>query len=124
MQKRCCMQRTPTIRPLLGRELVGREQELEQLRDALWRVASGNPQFVLISGEAGVGKTRLCRAFMQSNQVQSALRFWGRALPQDQAIPFAPFLDAFRRSLDTIVISLKQGDQASLSSMAFAVHLL
>ncbi len=118
------MQRTPTIRPLLGRELVGREQELEQLRVALRQVASGNPQFVLISGEAGVGKTRLCRAFVQSNQMHSVLRFWGRALPQDQAIPFAPFLDAFRRSLDTIIISLRQGDHASMPPFAFATHLL
>src|SRR5205809_6312642 len=97
-------------RPLLSRELVGREQELEQLRQAQQRAASGYPQFVLLSGEAGIGKTRLCRTLVQTS-VEPALRFWGRAHPQNQTIPFGPFLDAFRRSVDTLIHSLERLDQ-------------
>jgi predicted ATPase len=118
------MQQTLPIKPLLCRDLVGRERELEQLSEALHRATSGCTQFVLLSSEAGLGKTRLCRAFVQSKQVHPALRFWGRALPQGQAIPFGPFLDAFRRSLDSSASPLLLPDQSLVPSFAFLVHLL
>lgn len=41
-------------KPLLCRELVGREHELQELSEALQQAASGNPQLVLLAGEAGV----------------------------------------------------------------------
>lgn len=44
--------------------LVGREQELSQLRDAVTGAIDGSPGAVLVSGEAGVGKTRLVRALL------------------------------------------------------------
>src|SRR6266496_5380148 len=118
------MQHTLPIQPLLCRDLVSRERELEQLSEAWHRATSGCTQFVLLSSEAGLGKTRLCRAFFQSKQVHPALRFWGRALPQSQAIPFGPFLDAFRRSLDSSASPLLLPDQSLVPSFAFLVHLL
>lgn len=111
-------------KPLLSREFVGREQEIEQLRYTWQHTSMGNPQCMLIYGEAGLGKTRLCRTFIQSDQTQHALRFWGRALPQDQAMPFAPFLDAFRRSFHILTNALKQLDQGEMASFAFLVQLL
>ena len=38
---------------------VGRERELERLRGALFAALEGKPQLFLISGDAGIGKTRL-----------------------------------------------------------------
>src|SRR5437879_4193693 len=84
-------------KPLLCRELIGREHELQELREALEQAASGQPQLLLQAGEAGVGKTKLCRAFIEISQAQRARVLYGQAIPQDQALPFAPFLDAFRR---------------------------
>src|SRR5579864_3575019 len=91
------MQYLSNTRPLLCRELVGREHELQELCEALQRAASGEPQLVLLAGEAGLGKTKLCRAFMQISQAQQVLILFGQAIPQDAALPFGPFLDAFRR---------------------------
>ena len=88
-------------KPLLCRELVGRQHELWALGEALEQAARGQPQFVLLAGEAGVGKTKLCRVFMQASQAQQALVLFGQAISQDQALPFAPFLDAFRRYFST-----------------------
>jgi predicted ATPase len=41
--------------------LVGREAEVELLAATLEAAAEGRPRFVLVVGEAGIGKTRLLR---------------------------------------------------------------
>jgi predicted ATPase len=41
--------------------LVGRHEELSQLEDELLAVNRGDGRFVLLAGEAGIGKTRLAR---------------------------------------------------------------
>jgi class 3 adenylate cyclase/predicted ATPase len=46
-------------------EMVGREQELGLLLDRWEQVREGSGQAVLLSGEAGVGKTRLVLAFRE-----------------------------------------------------------
>jgi predicted ATPase len=38
--------------------LVGRDAEVAQLRAALERAAAGRPAILVVTGEAGVGKTR------------------------------------------------------------------
>lgn len=43
--------------------IIGREAELAWLRDKWDRVRSGHGQAVLVSGEAGIGKSRLAEAF-------------------------------------------------------------
>jgi DNA-binding CsgD family transcriptional regulator/tetratricopeptide (TPR) repeat protein len=45
-------------------ELVERSEQLRALREALASAAAGSGRIVLLSGEAGVGKTSLLRAFM------------------------------------------------------------
>jgi DNA-binding CsgD family transcriptional regulator len=46
---------------------VGRKQELVALARALDEVAAGEPRFVLIQGEAGIGKSSLIARFLQHN---------------------------------------------------------
>ena len=46
-------------------ELVGREEELELLLRRLSRAKTGEGQVVLLSGEAGIGKSRLTAALME-----------------------------------------------------------
>lgn len=40
--------------------MVGRDEELSRLEDALLAANRGGSRFVALAGEAGIGKTRLC----------------------------------------------------------------
>src|SRR5947209_2768610 len=69
--ERLLQQEVPTIQPLVHqplpaatRTLVGREREWRQLHDAWQGTTEGEPHFVLVTGEAGVGKSRLTEAFL------------------------------------------------------------
>lgn len=118
------MQHPSSTKPLLCRELVGREDELRELGEALQRAAGGRPQLVLQAGEAGVGKTKLCRAFIEVSQIYQARVLYGQAIPQDQALPFGPFLDAFRRHFTTTKRSALLADPSLDATLALLLRLL
>lgn len=56
----------------LRAELIGRDQELAELKEALAEVQRGRGQMVSLIGEAGVGKSRLVAELKQGVGVQSS----------------------------------------------------
>jgi class 3 adenylate cyclase len=79
--------------------LVGREPELRRLR-ALWDGArSGQGAFVLLSGEAGIGKSRLIQELREHMRMEGArgLRFQCWSQPRGGAIP--PAVELLQRLL-------------------------
>ncbi len=77
--------------------LVGRASELALLDDALARAADGDPSIILISGDAGVGKTRLVAEFGARAREAGARVLTGACLDLDgEGIPYGPFLEALR----------------------------
>ncbi|MGM9470477.1 ATP-binding protein [Pseudarthrobacter sp. YS3] len=79
-----------------GPELVGREAELAQLNEAIKTVCAGTPQTLIISGDAGVGKTALVTAAIAASPPE-ALILSGRALPLATVdVPFLALGSAFR----------------------------
>lgn len=79
--------------------LVGREQEMERLLTAWARARTGHGQVILLSGEAGLGKSRLILAFKEVIAGESNLWFscYGSAYYQNSA--FYPIIDMVRRLL-------------------------
>jgi DNA-binding winged helix-turn-helix (wHTH) protein/predicted ATPase len=79
--------------------LVEREQHLLQLRVAFESAASGARQVVLISGESGIGKTTLVRAFAdQIAGIHSAHIVRGDCQNlYGEGEPYMPFLEALGR---------------------------
>lgn len=73
--------------------LVGRHRELAALEAALERVISGEPQLVLLRGEAGIGKSRLIQELGRIAGERHACFALGRA-HQYSGHPFQPFLEA------------------------------
>src|SRR6202047_774467 len=73
-----------------GASLVGRDAEMTILADA-WRLAcDSRPQFVLIAGDAGIGKTRLALEFGRG-LAKRATVLVGRC-EREALVPFPPFV--------------------------------
>ncbi len=88
-------------RPIVSPRLVGREACLDALDETLDQVRSGRGQTVWISGEAGVGKTRLLAALTdRALRHGFAQSLQGACFERDQSIPYAPFADAVRSLVD------------------------
>lgn len=76
--------------------LVNRQRELEELR-RLWELASaGRGQAVLLSAEAGIGKSRLCSELAQHVADRGCLRLWFHCSPNLQGSPLAPLVRQLR----------------------------
>ncbi len=95
-------------------KLVGREEELAFLQDH-WQVAeAGWAGLVLISGEAGVGKTRLVEEFARSLDGQGARVLWGRCYEFERSLPYQPVADALRTILPNLASSELSGLPAGI----------
>ena len=90
-------------------ELVGRQRELERL-DALLSGLADGPAIAVVSGEAGIGKTRLLAEACDRADAQGHLVLSGRAAEFEEQLPFAAFVDA----LDDYLASLQGRSFAAL----------
>jgi DNA-binding SARP family transcriptional activator/tetratricopeptide (TPR) repeat protein len=93
--------RKPTGKALPGLEapLVGRDEALCQLGQAYTRAQAGHGVVVLISGEAGMGKSRLMQEFAARHREQ-ALILAGAGSPGAQALPYQPLAQALRSQIE------------------------
>lgn len=79
--------------------LVGREAELSALRAHLANALGGRGGFVLIRGEPGLGKSRLCRELIDGVRGQGTLVTVGRAVPSGASAPYRPLAEAVLRAV-------------------------
>lgn len=71
--------------------LVGREAEWQTLQHA-WRKAAARPQLVLISGEIGIGKTRLAEAMVEWLSRQGVPALIARCYATKGELAYAPIV--------------------------------
>ena len=79
-------ERRPTTRPF-----VGRLQELAELTSALTEAASGRGSLVLLTGEPGIGKTRLIGELAGVASEREARAVAGRCWEEGGAPPYWPW---------------------------------
>jgi predicted ATPase/class 3 adenylate cyclase len=79
--------------------LQGRDRELSRLSRAVKLAIDGNGQALIISGEAGIGKSRLLREASQMWAAHGLPWISGRCSPDAQNTPFAPIADALAHLL-------------------------
>jgi DNA-binding SARP family transcriptional activator len=80
--------------------LVGREKELAHLSDLWGKTLDGEGQSLLISGEAGVGKTRLAQELASVVEKSGAIVLIGQC-DAIASLPFAPIGQMIRTALDS-----------------------
>jgi class 3 adenylate cyclase/predicted ATPase len=78
--------------------LVGREEELELLLRRWVRAKTGEGQVVLLSGEAGIGKSRLAAALMEEIATEPHTRLRYFCSPQHTDSAFYPIIGQFERA--------------------------
>jgi DNA-binding SARP family transcriptional activator len=67
----------PAAEPTVGGQFVGRDRELGHLHDLLAQADRETGRMVLVTGEAGVGKTRLVAEFATDARRLGAAVLWG-----------------------------------------------
>ncbi|MBC7843848.1 MAG: AAA family ATPase [Gemmatimonadaceae bacterium] len=91
--------------------LVGRAPELQKLRDHLTEAIAGRGACVLVSGDAGIGKSRLLAEMSREALKRGVLVASGRAFAMEAGIPYGALADALARPLRTL-------DAATLTVLA------
>lgn len=82
--------------------MIGREADHVVLRELFSDVDAGEPRSIVLSGEAGIGKTRLIAGFRHELR-DSALVISGQCVDLGQvATPYAPVVDLLRGLVDQL----------------------
>ena len=116
-------------------DLVGREEEAELLLRRWSKAKTGEGQVVLLSGEAGIGKSRLTAALLERVAAEPHTRLRYFCSPYHQGSALFPFIDQLDRGAgfsrdDTATAKLKKLDallaRAAVTSeaVAFVADLL
>jgi DNA-binding CsgD family transcriptional regulator len=87
--------------------LVGRDAELAQLRGLLQDAAAGRAVTGLVSGDAGIGKSRLVAEAMQIAERDGFTVLCGQCAEIGDSVPYLPFADAFRTAPPHIEKAIK-----------------
>ena len=95
-------------------DLVGRAREWSALTGAWREAASGRPQLVVVSGEPGVGKTRLVEELAEWSAHQGAVVASGRAYPTEGELGFGLAISWLRGGLRERVRRASSADRVEL----------
>ncbi len=103
--------------PLLSASpnLIGREREWKRLHHAWQRSSDGGPHFVLVSGEAGVGKSRLAEEFLLWAGQQGGITAKTRSYPAEGQLSLAPVTQWLRS--ESLRLKLGQLDRVWLTEV-------
>ena len=78
-----------------GLRLVGRARPLERLHDAATASTRGRRSAVLVSGQAGMGKTSLIQAMLDASAAETTVIGWGTCWHGEGAPGFWPWMQVF-----------------------------
>lgn len=82
------------VQPMLCPIVVGRDRELDMIDARIARVVTGAGGVVGLVGDAGVGKTRLCREVTSRAGNAGMAVLAGRSVPGETPVPYRPLTEA------------------------------
>jgi DNA-binding winged helix-turn-helix (wHTH) protein/tetratricopeptide (TPR) repeat protein len=94
--------RAEYLRPRAAGLIVGREREIASLLSGLDSAAAGRGRLFLISGEAGVGKTRLADEVAAAAQARRIALMVGHCSEHDEAVAYLPFVEILENFVDRV----------------------
>ena len=100
--------------PIGSPVLIGREKEQAHLQALIDQVRRGQGQVLLLSGEAGIGKSRLAAEGKRQASEQGFLALQGNCFPTDRFSPYAPLLDLLSSSRTQELLSLSTANPEPL----------
>jgi predicted ATPase len=83
-------------------DFVGREPEIAEIRAAVDKALHGTGQLFLISGEPGIGKTRLADELSWHARSQGARVIWGRCWEGSGSPAYWPWIQVVRSCLEAL----------------------
>src|SRR5258708_18150801 len=131
----CVASRFEALHPTGLTALIGREEEFELLRRRWFKATEGEGQVVLLSGEAGIGKSRLTIAFVELLAGEPHIRLRYFCSPQHTDSALYPIIGQMERAaglaredtsqakLDTLDALLKQTSTSARDAALFAEML-
>jgi class 3 adenylate cyclase/tetratricopeptide (TPR) repeat protein len=108
--------RANPLESLAGGVFVGRERELESLREAVDAALAGRGSLQLLVGEPGIGKTRASEELATYARVSGARVYWGRCREDEGAPAYWPWVQAIRsyaRDADPVALAWQLGAGAA-----------
>jgi DNA-binding CsgD family transcriptional regulator len=106
---------TMSNQPISSPVLIGREREVAALRSLIDQVRQGHGQVMLLSGEAGIGKSRLLDEGKRLAGEQGFLVLQGACFPTDRSSPYAPVLDLLSSSHAQDLLALSTANPEPLA---------
>ena len=76
--------------------LIGRQREWERMRESWRQARASRPGFILVTGEAGIGKSRLTEEFLLAAQRQEITTAKTRCYAAEGTLSLAPIADWLR----------------------------
>jgi tetratricopeptide (TPR) repeat protein len=112
-----------TLNRLVRGRLIGRESELEQATTLWQQVTLGSGQVLLISGEPGIGKTRLVQELITIAEISRG-RVFSAECYAEGAVPYMPVAQMIRDALrDGFQLQLPEEVMVDLVTLAPELRL-
>jgi serine/threonine protein kinase/tetratricopeptide (TPR) repeat protein len=107
---------------LVRGRLIGRERELAEMKAFLAQALGGQSSILLLSGESGIGKTRLARELLAHAAV-SGVRVLSGSCYNEGGVPYAPFPQLIADSFNIPTIQLDLPEYVLTDVLAVAPEL-
>lgn len=107
-------------------EFVGRTVAQDQIRAALRDSFTGNARLVLVSGEAGIGKTALLTQVTREATGRDAMTVWGTCWDAERAPGYWPWAQVLRETVEQVgpdlLAAVSDEDRLYLSRLVPELH--
>jgi class 3 adenylate cyclase/tetratricopeptide (TPR) repeat protein len=120
--------RVPIPSALLGRPdadaldlFVGRDADIARLLERLEKLREGPAELVMVSGEAGIGKSELCAEVARLAHAAETTVLYGRC-DEDLGVPYQPWIEALTHLVRAAPHAVTRRDAGELAGLLPAVR--